>query len=175
MGYTKVTRDLTERRRHEEHLRERERNFRLLIDGVKDHAMFLLDRNGRIRTWNVGAQRVLGYTEEDAIGRDIRSLYTEKDQGSGRPTAELAATTNASFLRVEGWRCKADGTELWVEVATSALFDATHQLDGFVQVIRDLTDRLRAETLENEGRRIASSSRCCRTSCAIRWRRSKTP
>ncbi len=155
LGYTKVTRDLTERRRHEEHLRERERNFRLLIDGVKDHAMFLLDRNGRIRTWNVGAQRVLGYTEEDAIGRDIRTLYTEKDQASGRPTAELAATSHASFLRVEGWRCKADGTELWVEVASSALFDATHQLDGFVQVIRDLTERLRAETLENEGRRIS--------------------
>jgi PAS domain S-box-containing protein len=126
----------------------------VLIDGVKDHAMFLLDRNGRIRTWNTGAQRVLGYTEDNAIGRDIRTLYTVKDQTSGRPTAELAATTHGSSLRVEGWRRRADGTELWVEVTSSALHDATHQLEGFVQVIRDLTERLRAEALENEGRRI---------------------
>jgi len=155
LGYSKVTRDLTERRRHEEELRERERNFRLLVDGVKDHAMFLLDHHGRIRTWNVGAQRMLGYADEDAIGRDIRTLYSRQDQAAGRPTAEMAAATRTASLRVEGWRCKADGTALWVEVATTALFDGAHRLQGFVQIVRDLSERLRAEALENEGRRIS--------------------
>ena len=155
LGYSKVTRDLTERRRHEDELRERERNLRLLIDGVKDHAMFLLDPNGRIRTWNIGARRLLGYADEDAIGRHIRSLYAPRDQASGRPTAELAAAGSASFLCVEGWRCKADGAELWVEVATTALFDRRRQLQGFVQIVRDLSERLRAEALESEGRRIS--------------------
>ena len=154
LGFSKVTRDLTERRAHEEELRERERNFRLLIDGVRDHAMFLLDRNGRIRTWNVGARRLLGYTDEDAIGRDIRTLYTEHDQASGRPTAELAGAARSAFLEVEGWRSKADGTQLWVEVSTTALFDSKHRLEGFVQIVRDLSARLRTEALESEGRRI---------------------
>jgi PAS domain S-box-containing protein len=155
IGFSKITRDLTERRRHEEELRERERNLRLLIDGVRDHAMFLLDRRGRIRTWNVGAQRMLGYTAEDAIGRDIRSLYTPQDQTSGRATAELAAARRSVSLHVEGWRSKADGTQIWVEVATTALFDDAHRVQGFVQIVRDLSERLRAEALESEGRRIS--------------------
>ena len=155
IGFSKITRDLTERRRHEEELRERERNLRLLIDGVRDHAMFLLDRRGRIRTWNVGAQRMLGYTAEDAVGRDIRSLYIPQDQTSGRATAELAAARRSVSLHVEGWRSKADGTQIWVEVATTALFDDAHRLQGFVQIVRDLSERLRAEALESEGRRIS--------------------
>ena len=154
LGYSKVTRDLTERRRHEEELKERERNFRLLIDGVKDHAMFLLDRNGRIRTWNVGAQRMLGFSTDEALGRDLSSLYTEHDQASGRPTVELAAATDAGAFRAEGWRQRADGTTFWAEVSTTALLDDARRLQGFVQIVRDLTERRRVEALETEGRRI---------------------
>jgi PAS domain S-box-containing protein len=153
LGFSKVTRDLTERRRHEEELKERERNFRLLVEGVRDHAMLLLDRQGRIRTWNTGARRVLGYSQEQALGRDISTLYTEHDQASGRPTVELAAAGSGSF-RIEGWRQRADGTTFWAEVSTTALAgDAAHS-EGFVQIVRDLTDRQRIEALEHEGRRI---------------------
>jgi PAS domain S-box-containing protein len=154
LGFSKVTRDLTERRRHEEELMERERNFRLLVDGVKDHAMFLLDRNGRIRTWNTGAQRVLGYAAEQVLGRDVSMLYTEHDQASGRPTVELAAATEAGAFRAEGWRQRADGTTFWAEVSSTALFDDARRLQGFVRIVRDLTERRRVEALENEGRRI---------------------
>jgi len=155
LGYSTGTRDLPERRRPEDELRERERNFRLLVDSVKDHAMFLLDRNGRIHTWNVGAQRVLGYSPEDALGRDVFTLYTEHDQSSGRPTVELAAATQAGAFRAEGWRQRADGTSFWAEVSTTALFDDAKRLQGFVQIVRDLTERQRVEALENEGRRIS--------------------
>jgi PAS domain S-box-containing protein len=154
LGFSKVTRDLTERRRHEQELQERERNFRLLVDGVKDHAMFLLDRNGRIRTWNVGAQRVLGHSAEEAIGRDLSALFTEHDQASGRPTVELAASAETGAFRAEGWRQRADGTTFWAEVSTTALFDDMRRLQGFVQIVRDLTERQRVEALETEGRRI---------------------
>jgi PAS domain S-box-containing protein len=153
LGFSKVTRDLTERRRHEEELKERERNFRLLVEGVRDHAMFLLDRQGRIRTWNTGAQRVLRYSVEQALGRDISTLYTEHDQATGRPTVELAAAGTGSF-RIEGWRQRADGTTFWAEVSTTALGVDAGRADGFVQIVRDLTDRRRIEALEHEGRRI---------------------
>jgi PAS domain S-box-containing protein len=153
LGFSKVTRDLTERRRHDEELKERERNFRLLVDGVKDHAMFLLDAQGRIRTWNLGAQRVLGYGPEQMLGRDVAALYTEHDQATGRPTVELAAAGSGSF-RIEGWRQRADGTTFWAEVSTTVLGSDAGSAEGFVQIVRDLTARRRIEALEHEGRRI---------------------
>jgi PAS domain S-box-containing protein len=152
-GFSKVTRDLTERRRHDEALKERERSLRLLVDGVKDHAMFLLDAQGHIRTWNTGAQRVLGYGPEKMLGRDVAALYTEHDQATGRPMVELAAA-HAGTSRAEGWRQRADGTTFWAEVSTTALTgDAAHP-EGFVQIVRDLSERRRIEALEHEGRRI---------------------
>jgi PAS domain S-box-containing protein len=154
VGFSKVTRDLTERRRHEEELRERERNFRLLVEGVKDHAMFLLDPAGRVQTWNSGAQRLLGYLAEDAIGRDVFDLYTEQEQVAGKPTAELASARHAGFVQTEGWRRRANGSTFWADVATTRVSDATGQLQGFAMIVRDLTERRRVETLESEGRRV---------------------
>ena len=153
VGFSKVTRDLTERREHERRLADSERNLRLLVDGVKDHAMFLLDPAGRIRTWNAGAQRVLGFGANEALGRDVTVLYTQHDQSAGRPAVELAAAQAGSH-RAEGWRQRADGTTFWAEVATTPLLDDAHRLQGFVQIVRDLTERLRVEALETEGRRI---------------------
>jgi PAS domain S-box-containing protein len=153
LGFSKVTRDLTERRRHDEALKERERTLRLLVDGVKDHAMFLLDRHGRVRTWNIGAQRVLGYGPEQMLGRDVAVLYTEHDRATGRPMVDLA-TADAGSLRAEGWRQRADGTTFWAEVSTTALAGDSAHADGFVQIVRDLTERRRIEALEHEGRRI---------------------
>ncbi len=155
-GFSKVTRDLTERRQHEEQLREREENLRLLVEGVKDHAMFLLDRAGRIQTWNAGAQRMLGFEAAQAIGQDAGLLYSADDREAGRPRAELASARQAGFFQVEGWRRKADGTCFWADIATTVLQHAEPGTNhGFVQIIHDLSERRRMEALETEGRRIS--------------------
>ncbi|MGZ5156091.1 MAG: hybrid sensor histidine kinase/response regulator [Caldimonas sp.] len=154
-GYSKVTRDLTERRRHEAELEEREENLRLLVEGVKDHAMFLLDPAGRIRTWNAGARRLLGFDAGQVIEQDAALLYKEDDRHAGRPGAELASARSVGSLQLEGWRRRADGTEFWAEVSTTALPGTDGEARGFVQIIRDLTERRRVEELENEGRRIS--------------------
>jgi PAS domain S-box-containing protein len=154
LGFSKVTRDLTERRRHEELLREREENLRLLVEGVKGHAMFLLDAAGRIRTWNAGAQRMLGYPADEVLERPVGMLYPAEEAAAGRAESELASATAGGFSQVEGWRQKADGTKFWADIATTVLLDAAGQTRGFVQIVRDLTERRRVETLETEGRRI---------------------
>lgn len=155
IGYSKVTRDLTERRLHEEALREREENLRLLVEGVKDHAMYLLDAGGRIRTWNSGAQHVLGHAAQDALQRDVALLYTPDERSAGRPAAELAAARAAGFLRVEGWRQRADGSRFWAEISTTHLVHDDGRTRGYAQILRDLTERQRVEALETEGRRVA--------------------
>lgn len=154
LGFSKVTRDLTERRRHEEQLREREENLRLLVEGVTDHAMFLLDADGRIRTWNRGAERLTGFPAAQVLGRDTAVLYTEEDARAGRPVAELGSTRASGALRVEGWRQRAEGGRFWADIATTVVQRDNGQLRGYVQIIRDLTERRRVEQLEDEGRRI---------------------
>jgi PAS domain S-box-containing protein len=155
IGFSKVTRDLTERRRHEEALREREENLRLLVEGVKDHAMYLLDPAGRIRTWNSGAQLVLGHAAEAVLEQDVAMLYCAEERSAGRPASDLASARAAGFFRAEGWRLRADGTRFWADVATTHLTEGDGRTRGYVQIVRDLTERQRVEMLETEGRRIA--------------------
>jgi PAS domain S-box-containing protein len=155
LGFSKVTRDLTERRRHEEQLREREENLRLLVEGVKDHAMFLLDAQGRIKAWNAGGQRLLGYDSSQVLERDVSMFYPEEDRLAGKPQAELASAQSAGYLLVEGWRQRADGTRFWAEVTTTCLDGDSEKSRGLIRIVRDLTERRRAETLELEGRRLS--------------------
>nr|WP_051242886.1 PAS domain S-box protein [Azohydromonas australica] len=155
VGFSKVTRDLTERRQYEEQLREREENLRLLVEGVKDHAMFLLDPQGNIQTWNPGAQRVLGYEANQVLGRDVAMFYPEDEQHPGRVAAELAHAKAAGYLLVESWRQRADGSRFWAEIATTALFNEQGICRGFVRIVRDMTEGRRVETLELEGKRVA--------------------
>ena len=155
LGYFKVTRDLTEKRAQEEKLRESEQNLRLLVEGVQDHAMYLLDAEGRIRTWNSGARKLLGYESQQALNAHVALLYVQEDQDAGRPMAELTAVHASGFTRVEGWRQRADGSRFWADVATTHLQDAEGHTKGFVKLVRDLTERQRVEALENEGRRLS--------------------
>ena len=155
VGYSKVTRDLTERRRHQQQLEEREENLRLLVEGVKDHAMFLLDQSGLICTWNAGAQRLLGFSAEEIVGRHVSILYTSADRNAGRAGAELASAAGAGFLQLEGWRRRSDDTAFWAEIATTVLHKTSGEMRGFVQIVRDLSERRRVEQLETEGRRIS--------------------
>jgi PAS domain S-box-containing protein len=154
MGFSKITRDLTERRRHEDELRQREEDFRLLVEGVRGHAMFLVDTEGCIRTWNAGAQRMLGYDAEQVLGKPTSILYTEEDQAAGQFQAALAAARAKGHIKFQAWRQRADGVRIRVEVSTTAVRDPQGDSRGFVQIIQDLTDRQRMEALESEGRRI---------------------
>ena len=154
LGYSKVTRDLTERRRHEERLRESEEKLRLIVDGVKDHAMILLDAHGTIVSWNPAAQNVLGYAADEAIGRESAILYPAQDRASGRPQAEMTAAAHAGAFHSHAWKARSDGSSVWTEGSLSAIRDGDGQLKGFVHILRDLTEQRRIEELEAEGRRI---------------------
>ncbi|HEX2542069.1 MAG TPA: PAS domain S-box protein [Caldimonas sp.] len=154
LGYSKVTRDLTERRRHEEQLRESEQRLRLIVDGVKDHAMFLVDPEGRVVSWNPAAQRVLGHDAAAMVGKDAALLYPADDRAAGKPQAELAAVAHAGFFHDQGWRVRADGSRLWCDVSITSIRTDEGAMKGFVHIVRDLTEQRRIEALEAEGRRL---------------------
>ncbi len=154
LGFSKVTRDLTERRRHEEQLRQSEERLRLIVDGVRDHAMFLLDAEGRVVSWNPAAQHVLGYLSSAVIGQDAAMLYTREDQESGKPQAEMSAVAHAGFFHTEGWKVRADGSRFWADTSISAIRDSRDAVSGFVHIVKDLSDQRRIQELEAEGHRM---------------------
>lgn len=155
LGFSKVTRDLTERRAHEEALREREESLRLLVDGVRDHAMFFLDPNGRVQTWNLGAQRVFGYAAEQVIGRDVSMFYLAEDRLAGKVEAEISAALIPGTTTIVATRCKADGSAFSAEITTTAVLDSNKKCKGFVRIVRDTTATKRAEALEYESKKIS--------------------
>ncbi|MDB5956574.1 PAS domain S-box protein [Ramlibacter sp.] len=151
VGYAKVTRDLTLRRGHEEALRRSEERFRLLVEGVSDYAIFMLDPNGVVITWNMGAQRINGYAAEEIIGQHFSIFYPPEVREAGWPAHELqVAEERGSFLD-EGWRLRKDGTTLWATVTITALRDDSGHLLGFAKLTRDLTERKRVEAVEEAG------------------------
>src|SRR6185295_19160508 len=141
VGYAKVTRDLSERRKAEEELRESEERFRLLVQGVRDYAIFMLDPNGNISTWNAGAQRIKGYTADEIIGKHFSIFYTQEDLDDGKPARELRIATKTGVYEEEGWRLRKDGTRFWANVVITGLRKKDGTLAGFAKVNRDLTER----------------------------------
>lgn len=154
IGFSKVTRDLSERRLHEERLRESEESLRMIVDGVRGHALFLLTLDGRIQSWNGGAERLLGHRTADVVGQPVGLLYQDSEQHDGRPAADLALALHAGHFKTTGWRMKADGQALWAEVSTSVLHGETGRPRALVQIVRDLSDQARLEELEAEGQRL---------------------
>ncbi|MCM5680583.1 PAS domain S-box protein [Schlegelella sp. S2-27] len=153
-GYAKVTRDLTERRRHEESLRRSEEGFRLLIEGVKDYAIYMLDEQGFIRSWNQGAAAIKGYAASEVLGRHVSMFYTRQDIDARRPEDELAQAVAQGRAEVEGWRVRKDGSTFWAHAMVNPLYDERHRLRGFAKVTRDMTERRRVEELERSSRRM---------------------
>jgi PAS domain S-box-containing protein len=148
IGFSKVTRDLTQRRAHEEELRRSEERFRLLVEGVADYAIFMLDPNGRIVTWNLGAERIKGYTASDIIGQHFSIFYPDEVVQSGWPDHELQMAAEQGSFVDSGLRVRKDGTTFWGHVTITALRDSAGHLIGYAKLTRDLTEPKRVEAVE---------------------------
>ena len=154
-GYAKVTRDMTERRAYEEELRASEERFRLLVEGVRDYAIFMLDPEGIVRSWNAGAQAIKGYEAREIIGRSMSTFYPPQDQEDGKPARELAQARAQGRVEDEGWRVRKDGSLFWANVVITAIYNRTGQLVGYAKVTRDMTERRRLEELERSSRMMS--------------------
>lgn len=153
-GYAKITRDLTGRREQEVLLRQSEERFRLLVEGVQDYAIFMLDPSGHIISWNGGAEKNTGYKAAEVVGKHFSIFYPADLAATGAPAQELATALTAGKYLDEGWRLRKDGTRYWAGVVLTPVHDETGRHRGFAKVTRDLTDRRKLTELEDEGRRI---------------------
>jgi PAS domain S-box-containing protein len=161
--------------------RATEEHFQLLVEGTKDYAIFMLDSEGRISSWNTGAERIKGYRSEEVLGRYISCLYTEEDVERGHPAEELRLAQEQGRYEEEGWRVRKGGSRFWASVLITALWDEEGSLRGFSKVVRDVTERKQVEeeirqlneTLEKriqertaeleEARNAAESSSCIKS------------
>jgi PAS domain S-box-containing protein len=134
-----------------EALRASEERFRLLVESVRDYAIFMLDTEGRIVSWNLGAERLKGYRADEIVGRHFSSFYPPEDVAAGKPARELETAAAEGRLEDEGWRIRKDGSRFWANVVITALRGPDGGLRGFGKVTRDLTERKRAE---DETRRL---------------------
>jgi PAS domain S-box-containing protein len=138
-------REITERKRAEDALRESAERFRLVVEGVRDYAIFTLDPAGHVLSWNQGAARIKGYRADEIIGKRFSVFYSPEDLLAGRPDALLRIATAEGRVEDEGWRVRKDGSRFWADVVITALRDERGNLRGFSKVTRDVTERRRAE------------------------------
>jgi PAS domain S-box-containing protein len=141
VGFAKITRDITERRQAQQTLYESERRFRLLVEAVKDYAIYMLDPSGVIINWNAGAERMKGYSAEEIVGQHFSLFYTREDRAAGAPARALASAARHGHYEGEGWRVRKDGGRFWALVELDAMRDETGELIGFAKVTRDITER----------------------------------
>jgi len=150
VGWIQINNDITQGKRIEEALRKSETDFHLLVDSIRDYAIFHLDTQGRITTWNLGAKRIKGYRKEEIVGRHFSLFYPPEDVASGKPEAALRIAAQEGRYEDEGWRVRKDGSRFMANVILTALRDGSGHLCGFGKVTRDITDRMEAEAVRQE-------------------------
>jgi PAS domain S-box-containing protein len=158
VGFAKVTRDLTERKAAEETLRRSEQEFRLLVQGVTDYAIYMLDLEGRVSTWNAGAQRIKGYEASEIIGQYFGRFYTEADREAGEPAKALRIAAAAGRFEKEGWRVRKDGVRFWAHVVIDPIRNDAGDIIGFAKITRDITERQKAQRELDETRQALFQS-----------------
>jgi PAS domain S-box-containing protein len=144
VGFAKITRDVTDRKRTEEALRESEQRFRLLVNGISDYAIYMLAPTGEVTNWNSGAQRIKGYAADEVVGSHFSRFYTPEDQAAGMPARSLATAATEGRFETEGWRVRKDGSRFWASVVLDAIRDDKGALVGFAKITRDVTEKREA-------------------------------
>ena len=160
IGFAKITRDITERRQTQQRLEESEQRFRRLVNAVVDYAIFQLDVNGYVSTWNSGAERIKGYTAEEIVGHHFSRFYTPQDRDAGIPQRALQTAARAGRYEAEGWRLRKDGTRFWASVVIDPIHSDAGELIGFAKVTRDITERMQVQkALRETQEQLAVSQR----------------
>ncbi|KRB49275.1 histidine kinase [Rhizobium sp. Root708] len=145
IGYAKITRDLSERKNAEDNLQKSEEQLRLLVQGVTDYAIFMLDPKGHVTTWNAGARRIKGYEPDEIIGRHFSEFYTAEDRADGLPALALETAAREGRFEREGWRLRKDGTRFFANVIIDAIHADDGGLLGFAKITRDITEKRNAQ------------------------------
>ena len=152
LGFAKITRDITDRRDRDEALFDAERNFRLLVQGVRDYAIYMLDPNGRVTNWNAGAEAIKGYRADEIVGQHFSRFYTEEDRAAGEPARALRTALETGKYEREAWRIRKDGSRFWAHVVLDPIYDDEGRHIGFAKITRDITERRAAQEELEEAR-----------------------
>jgi PAS domain S-box-containing protein len=152
IGFAKVTRDLTERMRAEATLRASQEQFRLLVQGVTDYAIYLLSPEGNVSSWNAGAERIKGYAPEEIIGKHFSQFYTAEDRAADLPQRALEIARREGRFEKEGWRVRKDGTKFWASAVVDTIHNPDGSILGFAKITRDITERMNAQRALDEAR-----------------------
>ena len=152
VGFAKITRDITERREADQQLFASEQRFRMLVQGVTDYAIYMLDTAGRVTNWNAGAQAIKGYSAEEIIGQHFSRFYTDDDRAGGEPGRALQTALREGKYEKEAWRLRKDGTRFLAHVVLDPIYDDSGEHIGFAKITRDITERRRAQQELEEAR-----------------------
>jgi PAS domain S-box-containing protein len=154
LGFSKITRDLTEQRKQSETLRQSEERFRLLVEGLADYAILILDSDGQIRSWNSGAQLIFGYGAEEVLWKHVSQLYRSDEIAASQPWHELSTARERGQYEGQAWRLRKDNVPFWARVRITALTDVQGHAYGYAHVTHDLTAQRHCEALEQLTRRM---------------------
>lgn len=160
IGFAKITRDVTERQTAQLALAQSEAKFRMLVSGVTDYALYMLDPAGTVTNWNAGGQRIKGYTADEIVGQHFSRFYTEADRLSGKPARALEIARTTGRYEEEGWRVRKDGTFFWASVIIDPIRHDSGDLVGYAKITRDISERREAQQkLEKMQRQLAESQK----------------
>ena len=160
IGFAKITRDITERQSSRRALQDSQEQFKLLVSGVTDYALYLLDPDGKVSSWNAGGERIKGYRPEEIIGQNFSRFYTPSDRAKGRPARALEIARTMGRYEEEGLRVRKDGSFFWASVVIDPIRDDNGALIGYAKITRDITERRKAQaSLEKVQKQLAESQK----------------